>query len=48
MKEEGKAEEREHSRQEKLEGARKMKRLGASLDIISAGLGLSPQEIEAL
>jgi hypothetical protein len=34
--------------QKMLDGARKMKQLGASLDIISAGLGLSLQEIEAL
>jgi hypothetical protein len=40
--------DREQFRQKMLEGARKMKHLGASSDIISAGLGLSPQEIEAL
>jgi hypothetical protein len=34
--------------QEKLEGARKMKRLGIAPTAISVGFGLSPQEIEAL
>jgi hypothetical protein len=40
--------EREQFHQKLLEGARKQKALGASRDLISAGFGLSPQEIDAL
>jgi hypothetical protein len=42
--------EEEHKRasQEKLEGARKQKSLGVSMEIIAAGFGLSPEEIARL
>jgi hypothetical protein len=42
--------EQEHKRasQEKIEGARKQKTLGVSTEIIAAGFGLSPEEIDLL
>ncbi|MDR2071632.1 MAG: hypothetical protein LBP81_09490, partial [Treponema sp.] len=40
--------EREKARQEKLEGARRLKQLGGSPDIIAASFGLSLEEIERL
>jgi hypothetical protein len=52
MRDEGLAEgieqERKRASQEKLEGARKQKTLGVSTEIIAAGFGLSPEEIERL
>jgi hypothetical protein len=52
MRDEGRAEgieeERNRAYQEKLEGARKQKTLGVSAEIIAAGFGLSPEEIERL
>jgi predicted transposase YdaD len=45
---EGIEEERKRAYQEKLEGARKLKTLGLSAEIITAGFGLSPEEIERL
>jgi hypothetical protein len=47
-REEGRAEERETAHREKLEGARKQKQSGVPPEIITAGFGLSPEEIENL
>ena len=44
----GRAEEREHSEQEKLESARKLKASGVASEIIAESLGLAEEEIKKL